>query len=135
MVGALIALGVEVEADWGAGRARVRGCSGRFPVEGAELFLGNAGTAMRHATFLGHQLAGTARAAVSRSILCTHCQEMRSMSMQDVHYTTWGLSGISQHGTSLLPTLAAVQAIKSPGPVPNALSCVQHGCRAHRGFA
>jgi 3-phosphoshikimate 1-carboxyvinyltransferase len=47
MVGALEALGVEVEADWGAGRASVRGCGGRFPVNGADLFLGNAGTAMR----------------------------------------------------------------------------------------
>ena len=52
MVGALEALGIEVEADWGAGRARVRGCSGRFPVDGAELFLGNAGTAMRFAEVL-----------------------------------------------------------------------------------
>ena len=50
MVGALEALGVEVEADWGAGRARVRGCDGQFPVDGAELFLGNAGTAMRFGT-------------------------------------------------------------------------------------
>jgi len=49
MVGALQALGVQVEADWGAGRARVKGCSGQFPVDGAELFLGNAGTAMRFA--------------------------------------------------------------------------------------
>ena len=47
MVGALEALGVQVEADWAAGTAVVHGCAGRFPVEGAELFLGNAGTAMR----------------------------------------------------------------------------------------
>ena len=52
MVGALEALGVQVEADWGAGRARVRGCGGLFPVDGAELFLGNAGTAMRSAGLL-----------------------------------------------------------------------------------
>ena len=47
MVGALEALGVNVKADWGTGRARVRGCGGRFPANGADLFLGNAGTAMR----------------------------------------------------------------------------------------
>lgn len=47
MVGALEALGVQVEADWAAGTAVVHGCAGRFPAEGAELFLGNAGTAMR----------------------------------------------------------------------------------------
>ena len=46
-MGALEALGVEVEADWGVGRARVHGCGGRFPVAGGDLFLGNAGTAMR----------------------------------------------------------------------------------------
>jgi 3-phosphoshikimate 1-carboxyvinyltransferase len=53
MVDALEALGVQVEADWAAGTAVVHGCAGRFPTEGAELFLGNAGTAMRcsrHAT-------------------------------------------------------------------------------------
>ena len=47
MVGALEALGVQVEANWAAGTAVVHGCAGRFPTEGAELFLGNAGTAMR----------------------------------------------------------------------------------------
>ena len=47
MVGALEALGVQVEIDWAAGCAIVHGCAGRFPAQGAELFLGNAGTAMR----------------------------------------------------------------------------------------
>lgn len=47
MVGALEELGVHVEADWAAGTAVVKGCSGRFPANGANLFLGNAGTAMR----------------------------------------------------------------------------------------
>ncbi len=49
MIGALKALGVKLEqrAD---GDMVVHGCGGRFPVEGAELFLGNAGTAMRPLT-------------------------------------------------------------------------------------
>lgn len=47
MVGALEKLGVSVDVDWAAGKAAVVGCAGRFPVDGAELFLGNAGTAMR----------------------------------------------------------------------------------------
>ena len=47
MVGALKALGVQLEERWEQQEAVVVGCGGRFPVQGAELFLGNAGTAMR----------------------------------------------------------------------------------------
>ena len=50
MVGALKELGIKLEEDWPASRIVVHGCGGRFPVEGAELFLGNAGTAMRPLT-------------------------------------------------------------------------------------
>lgn len=50
MVGALKTLGVELEERWEAGEMVVKGCGGRFPSEGAELFLGNAGTAMRPLT-------------------------------------------------------------------------------------
>jgi 3-phosphoshikimate 1-carboxyvinyltransferase len=45
MVAALRALGVAVDVD--GERARVTGCGGEFPVRRADLFLGNAGTAMR----------------------------------------------------------------------------------------
>ena len=47
MVGALEALGIQLVGDWATGHMTVHGCGGRFPVEGADLFLGNAGTAMR----------------------------------------------------------------------------------------
>ncbi|CAN6215253.1 unnamed protein product [Urochloa humidicola] len=52
MLGALKALGLSVEADKAAKRAVVVGCGGKFPVEKdakeeVQLFLGNAGTAMR----------------------------------------------------------------------------------------
>ena len=47
MAAALQQLGIEVEADWQACRLAVTGCGGRLPSAGAELFLGNAGTAMR----------------------------------------------------------------------------------------
>lgn len=47
MVTALQRLGVVMEVDWPARRITVQGCAGRFPCTGAELFLGNAGTAMR----------------------------------------------------------------------------------------
>lgn len=50
MVGALKALGIKLEERWEEGIMVVEGCGGRFPVEGAELFLGNAGTAMRPLT-------------------------------------------------------------------------------------
>lgn len=45
MIAALRTLGVAVEVD--GERARVKGCGGDFPVRAADLFMGNAGTAMR----------------------------------------------------------------------------------------
>lgn len=57
MHGALAALGIAVEADAEAARFSVEGCDGRIPVEQAELFAGNAGTAARFLTAaaaLGH---------------------------------------------------------------------------------
>eukprot|EP00892_Ulva_mutabilis_P006811 jgi/Ulvmu1/4501/UM002_0227.1 len=50
MVGALKQLGVELEEDWPNSQLTVRGCAGVFPSSGAELYLGNAGTAMRPLT-------------------------------------------------------------------------------------
>ncbi|PNW85329.1 hypothetical protein CHLRE_03g181300v5 [Chlamydomonas reinhardtii] len=50
MVGALKALNVKLEENWEAGEMVVHGCGGRFDSAGAELFLGNAGTAMRPLT-------------------------------------------------------------------------------------
>jgi len=49
MLEALDRLGVEVEA-LGPQRVRVSGCGGRFPNRAADLFLGNAGTAIRPLT-------------------------------------------------------------------------------------
>ena len=48
MAAALGKLGVRLQTDWDAKELVVHGCGGRFPVEGCELFLGNAGTAMRY---------------------------------------------------------------------------------------
>ena len=47
MVGALKALGIQLDERWEQQEATVIGCGGRFPVQDVELFLGNAGTAMR----------------------------------------------------------------------------------------
>lgn len=47
MVDALRTLGVDVETDEAAARIAVDGCSGDWPVREADLYVGNAGTAMR----------------------------------------------------------------------------------------
>ncbi|MRR49684.1 MAG: 3-phosphoshikimate 1-carboxyvinyltransferase, partial [Rhodocyclaceae bacterium] len=49
MLDALGTLGVHIEI-LGAGKLRVHGCGGLFPVKDADLFLGNAGTAFRPMT-------------------------------------------------------------------------------------
>ena len=67
MIDALRALGVAVEEPADRDTIVVHGCGGRFPVRDAELFLGNAGTAMRPLTaalaFSGgrYRLDGVAR--------------------------------------------------------------------------
>ena len=50
MAAALNALGVPVEADEAGGRFAVQGGGSTFPAEAADLFVGNAGTAMRFLT-------------------------------------------------------------------------------------
>lgn len=54
MLDCLRRLGVGVEADPGAGQVRVEGAGGRWPVDRADLFAGNAGTVAR---FLAAALA------------------------------------------------------------------------------
>jgi 3-phosphoshikimate 1-carboxyvinyltransferase len=58
MTDALQALGVGVQHDTSSGIARVRGCAGRFPLAHADLFLGNAGTAVRPLTAALAMLGG-----------------------------------------------------------------------------
>ena len=50
MCGALKELGIKLDEDWANSKLTVHGCAGRFPVAGAQLSLGNAGTAMRPLT-------------------------------------------------------------------------------------
>jgi 3-phosphoshikimate 1-carboxyvinyltransferase len=67
MTAALRALGIEVDCNEAAARVRVVGRKGEWPVEQADLFVGNAGTAMRFllaALCLGHgryRIDGTPR--------------------------------------------------------------------------
>ena len=50
MLEALRTLGIKVDAGKHAGHVNVTGCGGAFPAKSAELFLGNAGTALRPLT-------------------------------------------------------------------------------------
>jgi 3-phosphoshikimate 1-carboxyvinyltransferase len=77
MVGALKALGVQLQEDWENDRLVVEGCGGRFPVEGCDLFLGNAGTAMRPLT------AAVAAAGRGRFVL-DGVARMRERPIQDL---------------------------------------------------
>lgn len=77
MVGALKVLGVELQEDWPNRKLIVKGCGGRFPSTGAELFLGNAGTAMRPLT------AAVAAAGRGKFIL-DGVQRMRERPIQDL---------------------------------------------------
>jgi len=52
MAQALRQLGIGVDADFEEGRVRVRGCAGKLPCDEADLYVGNAGTAMRFLTAL-----------------------------------------------------------------------------------
>ncbi|XP_058084869.1 3-phosphoshikimate 1-carboxyvinyltransferase 2 [Magnolia sinica] len=66
MIGALKTLGLNVEEDNATKRAIVEGCGGQFPVgkdskEEIQLFLGNAGTAMRPLTAAVTAAGGNAR--------------------------------------------------------------------------
>jgi 3-phosphoshikimate 1-carboxyvinyltransferase len=77
MVGALKTLGVGLEEDWPNRKIVVKGCGGRFPSTGADLFLGNAGTAMRPLT------AAVAAAGRGRFVL-DGIQRMRERPIQDL---------------------------------------------------
>lgn len=70
MLGALRTLGLDVEEDKAKQRAVVGGCGGLFPVskeakEEIQLFLGNAGTAMRPLTAAVVAAGGNARYTIN----------------------------------------------------------------------
>ncbi|CAG9466681.1 unnamed protein product [Pedinophyceae sp. YPF-701] len=92
MVGALRDLGVKLEEDWENRRMTVHGCNGRFPVEGAELFLGNAGTAMR-------PLCAAVAAAGRGEFVLDGIERMRERPIQDL------VDGLNQLGVDATCTL------------------------------
>ncbi|PRW44254.1 3-phosphoshikimate 1-carboxyvinyltransferase isoform A [Chlorella sorokiniana] len=92
MVEALKVLGVQLTEDWANSRLVVQGCGGRFPSEGADLFLGNAGTAMRPLT------AAVAAAGRGRFVL-DGVARMRERPIQDL------VDGLVQLGVKASCTL------------------------------
>ncbi|EIE23113.1 3-phosphoshikimate 1-carboxyvinyltransferase [Coccomyxa subellipsoidea C-169] len=85
MVSALKTLGIQLEERWEQSEMVVHGCNGRFPVEGAELFLGNAGTAMR-------PLTAAVAAAGQGTFVLDGVARMRERPIQDL------VDGLSQLG-------------------------------------
>lgn len=108
MVGALEALGVHVQADWVAGKAVVHGCAGRFPAEGAELFLGNAGTAMR-------PLCAAVAAAGRGRFVLDGVARMRERPIADLvdGLTQLGVDAACTAGTGCPPVLVNASGLPS----------------------
>ena len=108
MVAALATLGVGLVEDRPAKRLTVTGCGGRFAAPGADLFLGNAGTAMRPLT------AAVAAAGRGRFVL-DGVARMRERPIDDL------VQGLRQLGVDAECTLGtgcppvAVQAAGLPG--------------------
>ncbi|CAK0786651.1 hypothetical protein CVIRNUC_009865 [Coccomyxa viridis] len=92
MVGALKALGIQLEERWECCEMVVHGCGGRFPAEGGELFLGNAGTAMR-------PLTAAVAAAGRGTFTLDGVPRMRERPIQDL------VDGLVQLGVSASCTL------------------------------
>uniref|UniRef100_A0A7S0X827 3-phosphoshikimate 1-carboxyvinyltransferase n=1 Tax=Mantoniella antarctica TaxID=81844 RepID=A0A7S0X827_9CHLO len=77
MVDTLTQLGLEITEDRGNNVLEIVGCAGKFPVEGAELFLGNAGTAMR-------PLTAAVAAAGRGTFILDGVERMRERPIQDL---------------------------------------------------
>lgn len=92
MVSALKDLGITLEEDWPASKITVHGCGGRFPSTGGDLFLGNAGTAMR-------PLTAAVAAAGRGTFVLDGVPRMRERPIQDL------VDGLVQLGVDATCTL------------------------------
>ena len=112
MVSALRQLGVSVEADWAARRAVVRGCGGRFPARGGELFLGNAGTAMR-------PLTAAVAAAGRGDFVLDGVARMRERPIEDLvaGLRQLGVDAECSLGTGCPPVRVAARGIAAGGRI------------------
>ena len=88
MVAALQQLGIDIEENWASAEMTVRGCEGRFPTEGGDLFLGNAGTAMR-------PLTAAVAAAGSGHFMLDGIPRMRERPIRDL------VEGLAQLGVDI----------------------------------
>lgn len=91
MVAALKELGLKLEEDWANSKLTVHGCAGTFPSGGAELSLGNAGTAMR-------PLTAAVAAAGRGEFVLDGVARMRERPIQDL------VDGLQQLGEHTLVT-------------------------------
>lgn len=108
MVGALKALGVKLDEDWANDRIIVQGCGGRFPSEGGELFLGNAGTAMR-------PLTAAVAAAGRGTFVLDGVPRMRERPIQDLvdGLVQLGVDAECTLGTGCPPVRVVAQGLPS----------------------
>ena len=108
MVGALKSLGIQLDEDWSNDRIIVQGCGGRFPSEGGELFLGNAGTAMR-------PLTAAVAAAGRGTFVLDGVARMRERPIQDLvdGLVQLGVDAECTMGTGCPPVRVVAQGIPS----------------------
>lgn len=92
MIGALKVLGLEITEDWENNIISVVGCGGSFPTSGGDLFLGNAGTAMR-------PLTAAVAAAGKGTYVLDGVPRMRERPIQDL------VDGLKQLGVNAECTL------------------------------
>lgn len=107
MVSALKTLQVPLEENWEENKITVQGCGGKFPLEGEgiELFLGNAGTAMR-------PLTAAVAAAGKGSFVLDGIARMRERPIQDL---VDGLVQLGVDATCTLGTGCPPVAVKGEG--------------------
>lgn len=114
MVSALKTLQVPLEEYWEEDKIIVHGCGGKFPLEGEgiELFLGNAGTAMR-------PLTAAVAAAGRGSFVLDGIARMRERPIQDLvdGLCQLGVDATCTLGTGCPPVAVKGQGISSGGRV------------------
>ena len=112
MVSALKQLGIQLEEDWENRRAVVRGCGGRFPAQGGELFLGNAGTAMR-------PLTAAVAAAGRGDFVLDGVARMRERPIEDLvqGLRQLGVDAECTMGTGCPPVRVAARGISAGGRI------------------
>ena len=114
MVSALKTLQVPLEECWEENKIIVQGCGGSFPLDGndTELFLGNAGTAMR-------PLTAAVAAAGNGTYVLDGIARMRERPIQDLvdGLVQLGVDAKCTLGTGCPPVAVKAEGIKSGGRV------------------